>query len=261
MFKKLRHLQIIAETGVVLIVRLDDAGEAYQVSKAAIAGGVRALEITLSMPDALSVIERLTHEYGNRDLVIGAGTVLDGHSAYAAIAAGAHLLVSPQLNPDMLTVANRYQAVSISGAMTPTEIVDTIQAGADIVKLFPAELLGPRYVKTVLAPLPQVPIAPAGGVDPDNIGAWFEAGVAAVGVGSFVTKAAGTRGDYARVTRSAETILAAVREARPYPDRSTPGNPVHHQGADDGQHPARHHLVPEPTARLVPEPPARSGSG
>ncbi|TCC17503.1 bifunctional 4-hydroxy-2-oxoglutarate aldolase/2-dehydro-3-deoxy-phosphogluconate aldolase [Kribbella speibonae] len=212
MFTKLQRLQAIADTGVVLIVRLDDAEEAYQVATAAIAGGIRALEITYSVPNALRVIERLATEHP--DVVVGAGTVLDAQAAYAAIQAGAQLLVSPNLSPEMLAVANRYQAVSISGAFTPTEIVNSAEAGADLVKLFPAEVLGPQYVKSVLAPLGHIPVAPTGGVTPENVGEWFAAGVSAVGVGSFVTKAEHAPGDYEPVAIAAKTFLAAVDQAR-----------------------------------------------
>ncbi|HEY8719312.1 bifunctional 4-hydroxy-2-oxoglutarate aldolase/2-dehydro-3-deoxy-phosphogluconate aldolase [Pengzhenrongella sp.] len=213
MFTKLRNLETLVGDGVLLIVRLDDADEAYEVATAAIAGGIRALEITYSVPNALRVIERLAQE-NKDDVVIGAGTVLDAQAAFAAITAGAQMLVSPQLNPEMLAVANRYQAVSISGAFTPTEILNTIEAGADIVKLFPAEFVGPNYVKTVLAPLSQVPILPTGGVNIDNVGDWFSAGATAVGVGSYITKAARATGDYSLVTEAARTFLAAVRDAR-----------------------------------------------
>jgi 2-dehydro-3-deoxyphosphogluconate aldolase/(4S)-4-hydroxy-2-oxoglutarate aldolase len=213
MFTKYRNLKSIVDGGVILIVRLDDADEAYEVAKAAIAGGIRALEITFSVPHALRVIERLADE-NKDDVVIGAGTVLDAQAAFAAVSAGAQMLVSPQLNPEMITVANRYQAVSISGAFTPTEILNTVEAGADIVKLFPAEFVGPNYVKSVLAPLTQVPILPTGGVTPENLGDWFAAGATAVGVGSFITKAARATGDYTLVTKAARAFLAAVREAR-----------------------------------------------
>jgi 2-dehydro-3-deoxyphosphogluconate aldolase/(4S)-4-hydroxy-2-oxoglutarate aldolase len=216
MITKQQSLQTIRDTGAVLIVRLDSAKVALEVSKAAIDGGIRALEITLSVPGALGVIETLAAEYRDQGILIGAGTVLDGQSAFSAIQAGSQLLVSPQLNPDMIAVANRYQAVSMSGAFTPTEIVNTVQCGADIVKLFPAEFLGPRYVKTIMAPLAHIPIAPTGGVTPENVGEWFDAGVTAVGVGSFITKAAGTGTDYQLVSQAAKTFLAAIDQAR-YP--------------------------------------------
>lgn len=214
MNRKLESLRAIDETGCVLIVRVDDPDEAYRVSTAAVEGGIRALEITLSVPRAIEVIRRLADEYRHDDVVVGAGTVLDGHAAYEAVSAGARLLVSPHLSPDMLAVANRYQAVAIGGAMTPTEILTTVEAGADIVKLFPADHLGPQYVKTVLAPLAHVPIAPTGGVTPENVGEWFAAGVAAGGVGSFVTKAAAGTQDHDLVTKAAETFLAAIADAR-----------------------------------------------
>lgn len=214
MGSKLHHMKAIDETGAILIVRLDNAKDALEVSRAAVDGGIRALEITLSVPGALHVIETLAEEYRDQGVLVGAGTVLDEQSAYRAIEVGAQLLVSPQLNPDMIAVANRYQAISVSGAFTPTEIVNTIQCGADIVKLFPAEFVGPRYVQTVMAPLPHVPILPTGGVTPENVADWFTAGAAAVGVGSFVTKAAEGGTDYQRVTEAAKTFLGAIARAR-----------------------------------------------
>ncbi|MFC9129429.1 bifunctional 4-hydroxy-2-oxoglutarate aldolase/2-dehydro-3-deoxy-phosphogluconate aldolase [Streptomyces sp. NPDC057099] len=214
MVTKFQSLDAIVRTGALLIVRLDSAEEALAVSEAAIEGGVRALEITLSVPGALDVISKLSERYGKDGVVIGAGTVLDEQAAHACVSAGANLLVSPNLNPAMIAAANRYQAVTVSGAFTPTEIVDTMQAGADIVKLFPAEFMGPEYVRTVKAPLPQAPLMPAGGVSPDNVKAWFDAGVVAVGVGSSVTKAARPDGDYRRVTEAARTVLRSIEDAR-----------------------------------------------
>lgn len=209
---KLQTLTNIYSTGTVVIVRLDDADEALRASRAAIAGGIRAIEVTLSTPGALGVIERLAAEYGS-EVSIGAGTVLDEPTAYAAVSAGSSFVVSPNLSPAMLRAANRYQVVSISGAYSPTEILNTAEEGADIVKLFPADA-GPDYARAVLAPLAHIPLMPAGGVDPENVRDWFTAGVSAVGVGSSITKAARSDGDYARVTTAAERFLAAVEAAR-----------------------------------------------
>ncbi|MES4902004.1 MULTISPECIES: bifunctional 4-hydroxy-2-oxoglutarate aldolase/2-dehydro-3-deoxy-phosphogluconate aldolase [unclassified Streptomyces] len=214
MVTKFKDLESITHTGALLIVRLDSAQEALAVSEAAIEGGIRALEITLSVPGALDVISKLSDRYAAHGVVVGAGTVLDEHAAHTCVSAGARLLVSPNLNPAMIATANRYQAVTVSGAFSPSEIVDTMQAGADIVKLFPAEFLGPQYVRTVRAPLPQAPLMPTGGVTPDNVKDWFDAGVVAVGVGSFVTKAARPDGDYRRVTEAASSILRAIEDAR-----------------------------------------------
>ncbi|MBO8190160.1 bifunctional 4-hydroxy-2-oxoglutarate aldolase/2-dehydro-3-deoxy-phosphogluconate aldolase [Streptomyces oryzae] len=214
MVTKFNALDTITRTGALLIVRLDSAEEALAVSEAAIEGGIRALEITLSVPGALGVISTLAERYGDDGVVVGAGTVLDGPTARTCVSAGARLLVSPNLNPAMIETANRYQAVTVSGAFTPSEIVDTMQAGADIVKLFPAEFVGPDYVRTVRAPLPQAPLMPTGGVTPDNVKEWFDAGVVAVGAGSFVTKAARVDGDHGRVTEAAADMLRAIEGAR-----------------------------------------------
>lgn len=214
MLSKLDVLNAIHTTGAVLIVRLDSAQEALDVSRAAIAGGIRALEITLSVPNALEIVRTLSDEYESQGVAVGAGTVLDAQAAFASVQAGARILVSPNLNRGMLQTANRYQAVSISGAYTPTEIVDTMEAGADIVKLFPTDAVGPGYVRTLRAPLPQAPLLPAGGVTPENVGDWFAAGVVAVGVGSYVTKAARADGDLRKVTAAASEFLAAIAAAR-----------------------------------------------
>jgi 2-dehydro-3-deoxyphosphogluconate aldolase/(4S)-4-hydroxy-2-oxoglutarate aldolase len=212
MRQKLLTLSHINDDGVVVIVRLNDAEEAFRASEAAIAGGVKAIEITLSTPGALRVIERLVEEYGS-NVSIGAGTVLDGHSAYASIAAGASFLVSPHLSREMIRTANRYQIPTVSGAYSPTEIVESAEEGADIVKLFPAEV-GPDYARAVLAPLVHISLMPAGSVTAANAKDWFGAGVVAVGVGSTITKAARPDGNYARVTSAAASFLDAVRDAR-----------------------------------------------
>lgn len=214
MYKKLRTLQTIDESGAVLIVRLENADVAERVAEAAIAGGFRALEITLSIPGAVDVIRKLSARHGSSGVAVGAGTVLDEHSAYECIRAGAEFLVSPQLNPAMIRTANRYQVPTISGAYTPTELVNSAEAGADILKLFPTEAGGIPYAKSVLAPLAHLPIMPAGGVTLENVSEWFAAGVAGVGVGSYVTKAWQPDGDFGRVTKAAEEFLSAVAEAR-----------------------------------------------
>ncbi len=214
MYKKLRTLNTIDESGAILIVRLDNADVAERVAEAAIAGGFRALEITLSIPGAVDVIRRLAAKHGLNGVAVGAGTVLDEHSAYECIRAGADFLVSPQLNPDMIRTANRYQVPTVSGAYTPTELVNSAEAGADILKLFPTEAGGIPYAKSVLAPLAHLPIMPAGGVTVENVGEWFAAGVAGVGVGSYVTKAWQPDGDFNRVTKAAKEFLSAVAEAR-----------------------------------------------
>ena len=214
MFTKLQTLQTINESGAVLIVRLADADSAERVAHAAIEGGFRALEITLSIPGAVDLIRRLSAQYSSQGIAVGAGTVLDGYAAYECIRAGAAFLVSPQLNRDMIRTANRYQVPTISGAFTPTELLESAEAGADLLKLFPTEGAGIPYAKSVLAPLAHLPVVPAGGVTTDNVAEWFAAGVVGVGVGSAVTKAWQPDGDFLRVTTAARDFLTAVRAAR-----------------------------------------------
>lgn len=214
MFSKLATLRTIDESGAVLIVRLPDPDSAERVAHAAIEGGFRALEITLSVPGAVELIHRLATRYAPDGIAVGAGTVLDGYTAHDCIRAGAAFLVSPQLNSEMIRVANRHQVPTISGAFTPTEMLETAEAGADIIKMFPTENAGIPYARAVLAPLAHLPIMPAGGVTVENVKEWFAAGVTAVGVGSAVTKAWQPDGDFTRVTGAAREFLTAVRDAR-----------------------------------------------
>jgi 2-dehydro-3-deoxyphosphogluconate aldolase/(4S)-4-hydroxy-2-oxoglutarate aldolase len=214
MWRKLENLNKIAQTGIVLIIRSESEQEALNVAEAAIEGGIQALEITMSVPNALHVIQTLAKKYADAGILIGAGTILDGETARAAILAGAELLVSPHLNHEMIKVANRYQAITISGAFTPKEVLETLEAGADIVKLFPAEGLGPQYVRSIKSPLPQAPIVPTGGVTPQNVAEWLNVGCVGVGVGSYISKAAQKDGDFHKVTVAAKEFLQAVAAAR-----------------------------------------------
>ncbi|MEH7544873.1 MULTISPECIES: bifunctional 2-keto-4-hydroxyglutarate aldolase/2-keto-3-deoxy-6-phosphogluconate aldolase [Bacillaceae] len=212
--RKLENLKKIYESGIVLIIRSESEEEALAVSEAAIKGGIKALEITMSVPNALNVIRILSDKYRSEGILIGAGTILDGETARAAILAGAELLVSPQLNPEMIKMANRYQAITISGAFTPRDVIETLEAGADIVKLFPAEVVGPKYVSAIMAPVPEAPIVPTGGVTPENVHEWLKAGCIGVGVGSYISKAAQKDGDYQKVTTAAKEFIQAVANAQ-----------------------------------------------
>lgn len=214
MYTKLKNLNQIVDSGIVLIVRLGTKEESIKVAEAAIAGGIKVLEIPMAVPNALEVVKYLSEKYASQGVIVGVGTVLDAETARAAILNGAQLLVSPNLNPDMIKVANRYQVVTLSGAFTPTEIQNTLEAGADIVKLFPAEFVSPAYVKSILAPLSHAPISPTGGVTPQNVGEWFKAGAVCVGVASYITKAHAKDGDYSKVTAAAREFIEAVQKAK-----------------------------------------------
>lgn len=207
--------QGILERGMVGIVRAGSPDVALQIAEACIAGGVTALEVAFTTPDTLGVLRALRERHGD-GVLLGAGTVLDAETARAAILAGAQFIISPGVNVDTITLCQRYQVLAMPGAMTPTEIVTALQAGADIVKVFPAEMFGPAYIKALRAPLPQAPLMPTGGVTVENLAEWFASGAVAVGIGSSLS-GPGAKGDYAVVTARAQAFvvqMAAIRAAK-----------------------------------------------
>ncbi|TCS81967.1 bifunctional 4-hydroxy-2-oxoglutarate aldolase/2-dehydro-3-deoxy-phosphogluconate aldolase [Pectinatus cerevisiiphilus] len=212
MWKKAAALQMISDTGMMVIIRTDEEEEAYLIAKAVIEGGARALEFPYAVPGALRIVQRLTHEYSN--ILIGVGTVLDSEHAAAALLAGANMLVSSSFSPSMLKMAHQYQAVTVCGAMSPTEIDAAMAVGTDMVKLFPADFFGPQYIKTVHAPMPYAPIVPFGGVTIENVGEWFAAGAVAVGVGSYITKAHKKDGNYDHVVEATSKFIKRIKDIR-----------------------------------------------
>ena len=209
-----QHAQWIERTGLIAIVRLDSSAELVQAAKAIAAGGVSVIEFTLTTPGALRTIEAAVKELGS-EVLIGAGTVLDAETARAAILAGAEFVVAPTLSVDVIEMCHRYDKVVIPGAYTPTEILSAWEHGADFVKLFPAEVGGPAYLKAVRAPLPQVKLIPVGGVTLETAGPFIRAGAAALGVGSnLVDKKAVAEGRFTQLTSVAQALSKAVLEAR-----------------------------------------------
>jgi 2-dehydro-3-deoxyphosphogluconate aldolase/(4S)-4-hydroxy-2-oxoglutarate aldolase len=208
------QVRFIQDSGVIAIVRFDRSEELIQVARAIRAGGVSAIEFTMTTPNALAIIESATHEFGD-DVLLGAGTVLDPETARAAILAGAQFIVTPTLNPKVIEVSHRYSKVVIPGAFTPTEILTAWEWGADFVKVFPAEFGGPEYFKAIRAPLPQVKLIPVGGVSLENAGDFIKAGAAAVAVGSnLVKKSAIAAKNFAELTGLAQQFVEAVNRAR-----------------------------------------------
>lgn len=204
----------LIEGKVVAVVRLDSGEQLINVAEALKAGGMSIIEFTVSTPGAIDMIKQATARYGN-EVLMGAGTVLDPETARAAILAGAEFIVTPALNLATIELCKRYGKPIIPGAFTPTEILTAWQAGADMVKVFPADLGGPGYIKAVLAPLPQVRLAPTGGVSAENAAAYLKAGATAVGVGGrLVDKAAVARGDWAAITSEAQKLVDVVRGAK-----------------------------------------------
>lgn len=211
------HVRVIEQGGVVAIVRFDRSEELIQVARAVQAGGVRAIEFTMTTPNALQIIEQSVREFGN-DVLLGAGTVLDAETARAAILAGAEFIVAPTLNPAVIEVCRRYSKVVIPGAFTPTEILTAWECGADFVKVFPAEFGGAAYFKAVLAPLPQVKLIPVGGVSLETTADFIKAGASAVAVGSnLVKKSAIAAKRFDELTDLARGFVDAVRRAREQP--------------------------------------------
>lgn len=207
-------MSLVAESGVVAVIRAPGAEVLQGISQALLAGGVCAIEVTMTTPKAIAAIENLADTLGDQ-AVVGVGTVLDAATARDAIQAGAQFVVSPVLNLEVIETTRRYGRISIPGAFTPTEILNAWSAGADVVKVFPATKLGPEYFKDLLAPLPMLRLTPTGGVDLQNCGDWIKAGAAFVGVGSaLVTKEAISRRDWPAITASARAFVETVRTAR-----------------------------------------------
>lgn len=213
MIPKLKILEKIMESGVVAVVRAENAEQAKNIADACIKGGVPAIEITFTVPGAVDVMKELAATYKSGELILGAGTVLDPETARLAILAGAQFVVSPSLNVETVKLCNRYQIPCMPGAQTIREIVDAMEAGADIIKVFPGEVLGPTFVKAVKGPLPQAPLMPTGGVSLDTVSEWIKAGCVAVGVGGNLTAGAKT-GNYAAITEACKQFVEKVRQAR-----------------------------------------------
>lgn len=211
--QKLTVLTRVVESGLVAIVRTDSSEQAVRIADACAEGGVAALEVTFTVPAAASVIESLAKRYRPEQIAIGAGTVLDPETARIALLAGAQFLVSPALNPETARLANRYQVPYMPGVATPREIIEAMECGCDILKVFPGETLGPTFLKAVRGPLPQAALMPTGGVSIENVGTWIAAGAVAVGVGGNLIAGAKT-GDYKSITDLSRRFLEAIRKAR-----------------------------------------------
>ena len=212
--QKYDYLNRLINTGCVAVVRGDDADEAVKTVDAVIAGGVTGIELTFTVPHADKALDELSEKYGDReDVLIGAGTVLDPATARLAIIAGAKFIVSPSFNADVAKICNLYSIPYTPGCFTPTEIQTALEAGVDLVKVFPGSVAGPALVKALHGPFPQLAIMPTGGVSLDNLETWFDAGVTLVGAGSNLTAAAKT-GDYAGVTATAKKYRAKLDAIR-----------------------------------------------
>ncbi len=211
---KLDLLNRIVNPGIVAIMRADSPDCLVCAAKALLEGGVTAMEVTMTTPDALGAISGIAREFTGR-VLIGVGSVLDAETCRGALLAGAEFIVTPVLRPEVIRMGNRYGKPVICGAYTPTEALAAYECGADFIKIFPADALGPQYIKNLLAPMPQLPIIPTGGVMPETVGSFIKAGCVALGVGSgLVSKAILERRDWEALTTAAAAYVAAMKTAR-----------------------------------------------
>ena len=201
--------------GLIPVIRVSSAQEAIDVADAVKEGGVGFIEITMTVPGAIEVLKELAQKYKD-EIILGAGTILDPETGRAALLAGAQFIVTPTLNLNLIELAHRYSVVIVPGAATPTEILTAWNAGADMVKVFPAaQLGGPEYIKALRAPLPQILLVPTGGVNLQNAGAFIKAGATALGVGGeLVDKKAVKERKFQVITENTRAFLKAIREAR-----------------------------------------------
>jgi len=217
---KHEDLQRVLDSGIVAVIRARSGEQLVKVAQALYDGGIDVLEVTFTVPGVLDILSAVRRELGDK-VLLGAGTVLDTETARAAFLAGAEYIVSPCVNVDVIRLCNRYDKLVMPGAFTPTEVMTAWEAGADIVKVFPADIGGPSYLKTLHGPLPQVRLMPTGGVDLNTCSEFLKAGACAVGLGSaLVEKQAVETGDMNRIRTLAEQYVEIVRKFRQQNDRS-----------------------------------------
>lgn len=218
--KKIRLLQQIHDAGVVAVLRGDSPEEVVKLAEKAIEGGIRIIEVTMTVPFALQAISELAKKYQNDDpqasdyAVIGSGTVLDAETARSTILAGAAFVVSPCYNRETIVLCNRYRIPIMPGAVTVQEIVSALELGVDVVKLFPGNLFSPSIIPSIKGPLPQANLMPTGGVSLNNLKEWIQAGAFAVGIGSDLTKEAVRNKDFNLVTVKAQAYIQEYRNAK-----------------------------------------------
>ena len=208
------QLRQVLDCGIVAVVRSQDSQQLVDVVRALAEGGVTVAEITMTVPHALDVVRQVRQALGDQ-VLLGAGTILDPETARAALLAGAEYIVSPTVNLDVIKLCQRYDKLVIPGAFTPTEILTAWEAGTDIVKVFPADVVGPAFFKAVRGPLPQLRLMPTGGVDLSTAAAFLKAGACCLGVGGqLVEPEAVAQRDLARIRELAKQYVAIVKQAR-----------------------------------------------
>jgi len=209
------NLERLYDTGIVGVLRGVPAEQTVEVAQALVDGGVDVIEVTADTDGALDTIARLDDAFDRSEALIGAGTVLDGDTAGAALRAGASFVVTPSFNEEVVRTCNRYGVVVAPGVLTPTEAVTAYEAGADVLKIFPASTVGPGHIRSIKGPLEQLPIIPTGGVSLENVEAFIDAGADAVGVGgALVDSDAVADENYEALTERAAAFRDAIDDAR-----------------------------------------------
>ena len=203
----------IQDSGILAVVRAETTDEAQRIAEACLEGGVSAIELTFTVPHADKVIEFLANKYSPEEMILGAGTVMDSQTARMAMLCGAQYIVSPYFDIETVKLCNRYRMAVMPGVMSVREAVMAMEAGADILKIFPADLFGPKIIKDIKGPLPYAKMMPTGGVTADNAGEWIKAGAVALGAGGSLTAGAKT-GDYALITETAKRFVKNIKAAR-----------------------------------------------
>jgi 2-dehydro-3-deoxyphosphogluconate aldolase/(4S)-4-hydroxy-2-oxoglutarate aldolase len=211
---RIDDLNRVLKTGIVAILRSPSSDQLTNVARALFEGGIDVIEVTFTVPGALEILAAVKKELGNR-VLLGAGTVLDPETARAALLAGAEFIVSPSVNLEVIRLCHRYDKVVMPGAFTPTEILAAWEAGADVVKVFPSDCVGPGYLKALRGPFPQIRLMPTGGVNLETLPAFIKAGASAVGVGgSLVEPQAIREGNFARLRELAGQYVDVLNTVR-----------------------------------------------
>lgn len=212
MYKKAEQLKQIYETGIIAVIRAENEDKALKITEAIRKGGLKNIEITMTVPGALNVIKTLSDEFQD-EVLIGAGSVLDSETARACLLQGAEYIVSPTLDEETIKLCNRYNKIVMPGAMSVNEVKYAMELGADIVKVFPASLFGPKIIKSIKGPIPQANLLPTGGINLDNVSDYIKADSFAVGVGSSLTKDA-KEDNYKKVTEVTRKFMEIVNNLR-----------------------------------------------
>ncbi|KUG25764.1 4-hydroxy-2-oxoglutarate aldolase [hydrocarbon metagenome] len=207
---KKKILDEIFKRKIIAVIRLDDNDKLINVIKAIYKGGVSVIEITMTVPDAIKMVKKITNQL-DEDIILGVGSVGDSKTAERAIQVGAQFVVSPFFKKEIIKTAHKYDTAVMSGAFTPTEIQKAYESGADVIKIFPADVVGMKFFKAVLAPMPYLKLMPTGGVNLDNAGEWIRTGACAVGVGSaLLDKFAINNNKFDTLTQNAKRIVTSL---------------------------------------------------